>query len=130
MKNAVQWVLRIGVAGEFVGHGMFALQGKAQWVGWIVKLLGVTTDQAVSFLHLIGFADLITACIVLLVPVPSILLWAALWGFWTALLRPLVGESVWDFIERWANWAAPLALLLMSWPKPTLKNWFMPIKVK
>lgn len=130
MKNSVQWVLRIGVAGEFIGHGVLALQGKAQWIGWIVKLLGVTTDQATSLLQFIGFADLVTACIVLLIPVPAILLWAAIWGFWTALLRPLVGESIWDFIERWANWAAPLALLIMSSPKPTLRNWFTPIKVK
>jgi hypothetical protein len=34
----------------------------------------------------------------------------AFWGFWTALVRPLVGMPIWDFIERFANWAAPLAL--------------------
>jgi len=42
----------------------------------------------------------------------------AFWGFRTALLRPIVGEPIWDFIERWANWGAPLALLLLiGWPK-------------
>jgi len=35
------------------------------------------------------------------------------WGFWTALVRPLVGEPIWDFVERWANWGAPLALYLL-----------------
>lgn len=130
MKNAAHWVLRIGVVGEFVGHGMFALQGKAQWVGWIVKMLGVSETSATSILHAIGAFDILTACIVLLVPIPAIFLWAAVWGFWTALLRPLVGESGWDFVERWANWAAPLAFLLMNWPKKSLKAWFTPIGTK
>ena len=130
MQSKALWVLRIGVAGEFVGHGMFAIQGKALWVGWIVKLLGVSTENATTLLHLIGYADLITAGIILFIPIPAVLLWAALWGFWTAILRPIVGESLWDFVERWGNWAAPLALLLISYPKPTLRSWFTPIKVK
>jgi hypothetical protein len=43
MNNAklVDWVLRIAVAGEFLGHGVFAIQGKAQWIGWIEELLRV-----------------------------------------------------------------------------------------
>ncbi|MEK7084814.1 MAG: hypothetical protein AAB932_06275 [Patescibacteria group bacterium] len=130
MKNAAHWVLRVGVAGEFIGHGMFALQGKAQWSGWIVKMLSVTEANANSILQFIGGFDIVTGIIVLLVPIPAILLWAAAWGFWTALVRPLVGESGWDFVERWANWAAPLALLLMNWPKKSLRAWFTPIKTK
>jgi len=61
---------------------------------------------------------------VLVKPIRVALLWAVLWGFWTALLRPIVGESFWDFVERSANWGAPLALLLMlGWPK-SLREWF------
>lgn len=130
MRNVMQWVLRIGVAGEFLGHGMFALQGKVQWIGWIVKILGVSEQNATSILSLVGVADIITAIIILLIPIPAVLLWAATWGFWTALVRPLVGESGWDFVERWANWAAPLALLLMSWPQKSVKAWFSPMKFK
>lgn len=130
MKNIAHWVLRIGVAGEFVGHGMFALQGKAQWIGWIVKMLGVTEANAASLLQAVGAFDIVTGLIILFIPVPAILLWAAAWGFWTALVRPLVGESGWDFVERWANWAAPLALLCMNWPKKSLKAWFTPIATK
>lgn len=130
MKHYVQWVLRIGVAGEFFGHGMFALQGKAQWVGWIVKMLGTTEQNATTLLHFVGGIDLLTACIILFIPIPAVLLWAAAWGFWTALLRPLVGESGWDFVERWANWAAPLALLFMNWPKKSVKAWLSPIIFK
>ena len=64
------------------------------------------------------------AILILIKPVRIVLLWMVLWGFWTALLRPLVGMPVWDFVERWANWGAPLALLLMvGWPKSP-KEWF------
>ncbi len=119
-----QWVLRIAVAGEFVGHGVFALQGKADWLKWISQMTGVDAATAVMLLTLIGLFDLVIALIVLVKPIKAALLWAAFWGAWTALVRPLVGLPMWDFVERWANWGAPLALLLLApWPK-NLKEWF------
>ena len=57
-------------------------------------------------------------------PIRLALLWMAFWGFWTALIRPIVGMPIWDFVERWANWGAPLALLFMrGWPKD-IRSWF------
>lgn len=112
-QKTIAWVLRIGILGEFLGHGMFALQGKKQWVEWLGKF-GVTNhDTAATLLFIVGLLDLAVALIVLIRPFKPVLLWAAFWGFWTALLRPIVGESFWDFIERFANWAAPLALYLL-----------------
>lgn len=109
----LEWVLRVGVAGEFLGHGVFALQGKKAWIGWIQQLTGVEVGLATQSLFLIGLLDVAVALVVLIKPIRAVLLWAAFWGFWTALVRPLVGEPVWDFIERWPNWAAPLALFLL-----------------
>lgn len=123
-QRLATWVLRIAIAGEFIGHGVFALQGKIAWVGWIQKLVGVDAATATQLLLAIGAFDILIALIVLVRPLPAVLLWAAVWGFWTALVRPIVGESFWDFVERWANWGAPLALLLIiGWPK-TLKGWW------
>lgn len=46
-----------------------------------------------------------------------------LWGFWTALVQPTIKEPVWNFVERWANWGTPLALLfLIGWPK-NFREW-------
>ena len=119
-----RWVLRVAVAGEFLGHGVFALQGKADWLRWISQLTGADTATAAALLTAIGVADILVAVLVLVKPIRAALLWAAAWGAWTALVRPLVGMPVWDFIERWANWGAPLALLLlMGWPK-SAKEWF------
>lgn len=122
-KNAI-WVLRIAVAGEFLGHGIFALQGKEDWIGWFAKFGVSDPVLATQLLFALGIIDIVLAILVLVKPVRAALLWMVLWGFWTALLRPLVGMPVWDFVERWANWGAPLALLLLlGWPK-TLKEWF------
>ncbi|MBI5045744.1 MAG: hypothetical protein HZC14_01920 [Candidatus Niyogibacteria bacterium] len=120
----MEWVLRIAVAGEFIGHGVFALQGKAQWVGWFSKFGISDVGLATQLLFIVGLMDLTVALFVLVKPMRFVLLWAVLWGFWTALLRPIVGEPIWDFVERWANWGAPLALLLLSgWPQ-NFKEWF------
>ena len=110
LHKKIEWLLRVGVAGEFLGHGLLAIGGKEAWVGWISQLTGVDAVTAGTLLLVIGITDVLVALVVLVKPLPPVLLWAAFWGFWTALVRPLVGESVLDFIERSANWAAPLAL--------------------
>ena len=109
----IEWVLRIGVAGEFIGHGLLAIEGKKDWLSWISQLIHVDTPTATTLLLLIGISDLAVALIVLVKPMPWVLLWAAFWGFWTALVRPIVGVGWLDFIERFANWAAPLALFYL-----------------
>lgn len=122
--KTVKWVLRIAIAGEFIGHGVFALQGKEAWITWISLLTGVQTETATQLLLFIGLLDIVVALSILVKPLRGVLLWAAIWGFWTALVRPLVGEPIWDFVERWANWGAPLALLLLyGWPK-NWKEWW------
>jgi len=123
-SKIVLWILRLGVAGEFIGHGVFALQGKADWIKWIGELTGASVEIAVILLTLVGVIDILVALVVLVRPVKLVLLWAAFWGFWTALVRPLVGMPIWDFVERFANWSAPLALLfILGWPK-SVKGWF------
>jgi|SRR3989338_6451115 len=120
----IEWVLRISVAGEFIGHGVFALQGKKDWIGWFSNFGVSDPNTATKILFILGLVDITLAIIVLIRPVRIALLWMVFWGFFTALLRPLVGMPIWDFVERWANWGAPLALLLMfSWPR-SVREWF------
>lgn len=115
----IEWILRIGVAGEFLGHGILAVLGKADWIKWTQQLTGLDAGMAGTFIMLVGLMDIIMAVIVLWKPINPLLLWMAFWGFWTALVRPLVaipafsGTSILDFIERFANWAAPLALYFL-----------------
>lgn len=119
----IEWVLRIAVAGEFIGHGVFALQVKQSWIPYFTSV-GISAETAVLLLPLIGIADIAIAILILFRPVRIVLLWMVFWGFGTALIRPIAGEPIWDFVERFANWGAPLALLLiLGWPK-NLKQWF------
>jgi len=106
----IEWLLRIGVAGEFLGHGLLAIEGKKDWIGWISQMTYTDTSTATTLLLLVGISDVVLALIVLIRPIRPLLLWMAFWGFWTALVRPLVGQGWLDFVERSANWAAPLAL--------------------
>jgi hypothetical protein len=123
-SKLIEWILRISVAGEFIGHGVFALQGKKDWIGWFATFGVSDTEIAMQLLFLIGIMDVVLAILILFKPIRIALLWMVFWGFWTALLRPIVGMPVWDFVERWANWGAPLALLLfIGWPK-NWKEWF------
>jgi hypothetical protein len=112
------WVLRIGVAGEFLGHGVFALQGKQDWINWFSNFGVNDPSTASTLLVLVGILDLLVALVVLFKPLKPVLLWAVFWGFWTALVRPIVGQPIWDFVERFANWAAPLALYYLLRNQP------------
>jgi len=125
MNNSklIEWVLRVSVAGEFIGHGAFALQGKKQWIDWFPAFGISDAGTATQLLFLIGIIDITLALLILVKPVRIIILWMAFWGFWTALVRPIVGEPIWDFVERWANWGAPLALLLLIGFPKTLREW-------
>ena len=117
--KTIEWILRIAVAGEFLGHGVLALQGKQAWIGWFAVFGVSNTETASQLLSVIGAMDVALAILVLIKPIRLALLWMIFWGFWTALIRPIVGEPIWDFVERSANWGAPLALLLLvGWPKP------------
>lgn len=120
----IGWILRIAVAGEFIGHGVFALQGKQDWIKWFGNFGVQDPALATQLLFFIGLLDITVALIVLCKPIRAVLLWAVLWGFWTALLRPLVGMPIWDFVERSANWGAPLALLFLDGAPKSFNAWF------
>lgn len=121
----ISWILRIAVAGEFLGHGVFALQGKEGWFKYF-DAFGISDVETIkTMLLIVGIMDIILAILVLVRPIRIFVLWMAFWGLWTALIRwPFGGDPIWDFFERWTNWGAPLALLLiLGWPK-TIKDLF------
>jgi|SRR3989338_4550284 len=124
-SKKVEWVLRIAVAGEFIGHGVFAVQGKEAWFKYFAPF-GITEPGTITtLLMIVGIVDLVMAFLVLFKPIRIALLWGAVWGLFTALLRwPIGPDPFWDFVERWPNWGAPLALLLvLGWPQ-SVREWF------
>ena len=68
------WVLRIAVAGEFIGHGVFALQGKKDWVEWFAQFGVSDPTVATQLLFILGIIDITLAVLVLVRPVRLALL--------------------------------------------------------
>ena len=104
------WVLRVGVAGCFIGHGAFGVMTKAAWVPYFA-VGGIGEPLAWQLMPVIGLMDIAMGVLALVWPCRALFVWAALWATWTALLRPLAGESGWEAIERAGNYGVPLALL-------------------
>ncbi len=120
----IEWILRIALFGEFLGHGIFAIQLKTRFLEMLTAFTGITGDLAKTLLTTIGYFDILTAFLAIVFPLRLILIWASLWGFLTALARPIAGDPIWDFIERWANWGVPLALLYIRGLPKKLKDLF------
>jgi len=110
---ALDTILRVGLAGCFVGHGAFGFITKAAWVPYFA-VGGVGEPLAWRLMPWVGAMDIAVGLLALAWPCRAVLLWAVAWAVWTALLRPLSGESCWEFWERAGNYGVPLALLVMT----------------
>ena len=107
---------------EFVGHGAFGILTKPAWVPYY-GVLGIPEAWAYRLMPLTGGVDLFLGFLVLLKPVRAALLYMAVWGLWTALLRPLAGEPLWETIERAPNYLVPAALLYLRGVPTDRRSW-------
>lgn len=118
----VPWILRIGVAGCFIGHGAFGIITKAAWLPYFA-VANVAEPRAWQLMPWIGLMDITVGVLALLWPCRALFMWAATWGVWTALLRPLSGESCWEFWERAGNFGVPLAIIaVVGWSGAQLRR--------
>ncbi|MBI4095825.1 MAG: hypothetical protein HY438_03130 [DPANN group archaeon] len=119
----IEWALRVALFGEFLGHGVFAIQLKPRFVEMLTSMTGIAGQSANNLLLTIGAVDITIAILALVYPFRLMLVWATVWGFMTALARPIAGDPIWDFVERWPNWGVPLALLFLRGVPKRLKEW-------
>ncbi len=125
-----KWFLRIGIAAVFILHGLISLYGGEEgWVGWIMAFTGWGESASTKALFLVGSLDLFVGLVVLVKPIRIVLLWAAIWTFWTAFMTMLsfTGGSFSEyegFIEKTPNWIMPLALLFLLGMPHRLRGWF------
>lgn len=123
--NTLDWTLRVGAAMCFVGHGAFGVMTKPAWVAYFA-VVGIGPGAAFAWMPVIGAVDILIGCLVLVSPRPAVALWMAGWGVWTALLRPLAGEPVWEALERAGNYGVPLSLWLRMAPAATWRGLLAP----
>jgi hypothetical protein len=125
----IEWIFRIAVAMEFVGHGAFGLLTKAAWVPYFA-VVGIPEAWAWRLMPLVGAMDVAAGVLALVVPVRAVLLHMSLWGLMTATLRPLSGEGVWELLERGYNYGVPLAFLLVAGAPRTFREWFVRVDLR
>jgi hypothetical protein len=109
----IHYTLRIATACCFIGHGIFGVITKAIWCNYFA-LFGFGSVVAYKLMPLLGSFDILLGLIMLIIPIRIIPVWLIIWGFITALCRPLAGEPLAEFIERAGNFGAPLALIILS----------------
>jgi hypothetical protein len=107
------WVLRLGAAMCFIGHGAFGFITKAAWVPYF-GVVGIPEPWAYRLMPVVGAVDVMAGMAVLFAPRALPLVYMAVWAVWTALLRPLSGESFFETLERAGNYGVPFSLLLLT----------------
>ena len=117
--------LRIGVALEFLGHGLAGFYRPPGWIPYFT-FFGIPETFAHDYMtYMTGTVDIALAILLLVRPMRAVMLHMAVWGLLTALMRPLTGESWFELVERGANYGMPLALLVLSgWGGRSLRSWF------
>jgi hypothetical protein len=126
-RSTLPWILRIGVAGCFIGHGAFGIITKAAWVPYFA-VGGISETWAWKLMPWIGTMDVLIGVLAIAWPCRALFAWASIWAIWTALCRPLAGEPFWETLERAGNYGVPLAILVVvglrgEWLKRLPARW-------
>jgi hypothetical protein len=120
------WSLRIGAALCFIGHGAFGFIRKEAWLPYF-GVVGIPEAWAWQLMPLVGAVDVLAGMAVLFAPRSLPLVYMTLWAAWTALLRPLAGESGFETLERAGNYGVPLAMLLLTGLPRSLRDLVTPL---
>lgn len=122
----VYYTLRLAAGMCFIGHGAFGVITKSIWANYF-GVFGIGHHLAYTLMPWLGALDIFMGVSILIYPTRAITTWLILWGFTTALLRPLSGEPFAELIERAGNYGAPLVLLLLSGIPRKKADWFAEI---
>jgi len=126
IEYKLYWLLRLGVIGCFIGHGAYGCITKEAWVPYF-GVVGIDRTWAYRLMPWVGAMDVSLGLMMAVVPLRVVLLHLTVWGLWTAALRPLSGDSVWEFVERAGNYGVPLAFLVLAGVPRCLRGWFTPM---
>jgi uncharacterized membrane protein YphA (DoxX/SURF4 family) len=121
--NSVELILRFGAGLCFVGHGVFGLMRKAAWLPYF-ELAGIGPEVARLLMPVVGTVDIAIGIAVMVTPRIALLSHMVIWAVWTAALRPLAGEPVWELLERAGNYGVPLALIILAGGPRGAAGWF------
>jgi hypothetical protein len=121
-EQSLGWIFRVAMAMCFVGHGMFGILTKEEWLP-LFAVADLSRESAFTLMPLIGMLDIAIGLFVLVRPVRALVLYMAVWALWTASLRPLSGDSGFELLERAGNYGVALAFLLFLGTPRTFRHW-------
>jgi hypothetical protein len=125
-ERQLHWILRLGVVGCCLGHGAYGVLTKEAWVPYF-SVVGIDRAWAYRLMPWIGVMDISLGLSMAVGPLRIVLLHLTVWGLWTAALRPLAGEAVWECVERAGNYGVPLAFLLLAGAPCCRRGWCTPV---
>jgi hypothetical protein len=94
-----------------IGHACLGLV--VHKAGLTQHYLAVWSDAPASTVTWIGAFELVLAAALLLRPTPGLLLGICLWKIATESLFLVAGSPMWELIERFGSYTAPLALAFL-----------------
>ncbi len=113
ISEKVYTTLRIATAFCFIGHGAFGIITKEIWCNYFA-VFGISRPMAFQLMPWLGAFDIACGVIFLVFPLRIIAVWLVIWGCLTALMRPLSGEPIAEWIERAGNYGVPFTLLVLT----------------
>jgi len=128
-ESCIHWILRIASGLCFIGHGAFGIITKAGWLPYFA-VVDIGPDTAYTLMPLIGIMDITIGISLLVFPTRIILLFMVVWAAWTAVLRPLAGQGIWEFVERAGNYGISLAFLIWAGLPKQAGDWIRRIRIK
>ncbi len=128
-----RWVALVAVATTFLGHGAYAIgwaPTPGHFIGMIRVILPVSGETALTILRAAGWIDILV-CVGIFIPMTRgpALVYAAIWGFLTAVARPVAGmgagliywgadQYVHEALLRMPHAIIPLFLFLIYRARP------------
>jgi hypothetical protein len=113
LSPLMQWVLRIGLASTFAGHGYYALKQHPAWTVYL-DWLPISPNAIGTLLSWIGILDLVVAVLLLIKPHRYLYAWSLFWILAISIVRPLTGESLIEIVKRGGYIACAVALWLSA----------------
>jgi hypothetical protein len=110
-RTLLAWVLRITTAALLAGHAGLGLIIHKAALAHHYAAIGASNPEAL--VRAIGDFEFFLAALVLLRPRPRLLVGICIWKIATESLFIAAGAPLWEVIERFGSYAAPLALAVL-----------------
>ncbi len=119
LARRLAWVMRVSIALLLVGHGGLGIwAAKKEWFDFLGWVRVTDASQAADLMPWVGALEVVLGLAVLIKRLRHLLLFVLVWKLGTELLRPLVGQPNYQFVERAGDYVLPLALFWLVGDPP------------